>query len=44
MDVKLPVCTKDTIGMAKKKLQVSQFYNTRQFMQEDLGTSSISTF
>lgn len=31
MDVKLPVCTKDTIGMAKKKLQVSQFYNTRQF-------------
>jgi hypothetical protein len=27
MDVKLPVCTKDTIGMAKKKLQVSKFYN-----------------
>jgi hypothetical protein len=24
MDVKLPVCTKDTIGMAKKKLQVSK--------------------
>jgi hypothetical protein len=32
MDVKLPVCTKDTIGMAKKKLQVSQFYNIPQFM------------
>jgi hypothetical protein len=27
MDVKLPVCTKDTIGMAKKKLQVSKFDN-----------------
>jgi hypothetical protein len=26
-DVKLPVCTKDTIGMAKKKLQVSKFDN-----------------
>jgi hypothetical protein len=25
MDVKLPVCIKDTIGMAKKKLQVSKF-------------------
>jgi hypothetical protein len=28
MDVKLPVSTKDTIGMAKKKLQVSKFYKT----------------
>ena len=27
MDVKLPVCSKDTIGMAKKKLQVSKFDN-----------------
>ena len=30
MDVKLPVSTKDTIGMAKKKLQVSTSNRTKQ--------------